>query len=135
MFCILLKPTNQNSNHVVIAFCTQIKMFRKKKSKKLEFDKPKAPTIKQMIEDVEGADPNDYVFKFVQQLDEGTTSRNSMTSSLVNDVTADNEKSEICGDNDDSDDDFYDVRESFEIDPTFKYETDALYWFEAHFIN
>jgi len=105
MFCILLKPTNQNSNHVVIAFCTQIKMFRKKKSKKLEFDKPKAPTIKQMIEDVEGADPNDYVFKFVQQLDE------------------DNEKSEICGDNDDSDDDFYDVRESFEIDPTFKYET------------
>ena len=95
-------------------------MGGKKKKNFVIPDKPPVLSIEQMVEDVENSDMTDYVFKFVQTLDEAA---NEHTSNQPSEKQTNNHPLSSSSDQSDSEDEFYEVRESFEEDATFKYET------------
>ena len=93
-------------------------MGGKKKKNFVIPNKPPVLTIEQMTEDVQNSDNNDYVFKFIRALDEAANEKASTQASGKQTIQL-----ESSSDQSDSDDEFYEVRESFEQDATFKYET------------
>ena len=95
-------------------------MGGKKKKNLVIPDKPPVLSIEQMIEDVQNSDMSDYVFKFVQTLDEAANEHAPKQPGEK--LTNDNPQSS-SSDQSDSEDEFYEVRESFEEDARFKYET------------
>ena len=62
-------------------------MLRLKKKEKVTTHQnpPASPTFEEMIEDVESADADDYVFQFMETLDEG---KHILTFPLVNRINA-----------------------------------------------